>query len=383
MIRALNQLEDAINAYGILQHNRDACSSIPVDDSIVQACDQLIRDSEQLYISHSKSDMAKESFRRFYRKFKLLFDKLYKHKGSQADRTILKLHESLWTSIQHFKEHMNPHEELPLYDQYLIQNHCNAVLAALYLPLQEKNVEKELLQEIQSGIDSLFDQQKAPKLCYYHCEWLDNFLQAIDRFAQDTRDKQYDIRFRELLIRYNFNYLGLRNQWKNKLEKQLQQLNNMDRLPYLLLLEKEIIHYHPLPDSNYDIEQSNLKNMMGEYIRAELEYLEKLFAIALEDKRNIPKSSSTDIHTMLTGEGLTCLFHYASKVGFFKKKQKRDAAIDVAQHFVTYRGNHITANQLSKFNKYEHSLSLYHIENKLKEMLFLIKKDIEEIELKR
>jgi hypothetical protein len=101
MIRSLNQLEDAINAYGILQDSGSG-SSIPSDESIVIACEALIRDSEQLYISHAKSGMARESFRRYYSKFRLLFDKLYRYKSYQPDNTITRLHESIWQSIKLF-----------------------------------------------------------------------------------------------------------------------------------------------------------------------------------------------------------------------------------------------------------------------------------------
>ncbi len=87
MIRSLNQLEDAILAYGILQDSPNG-NYVSSDEAIVSACDALIRDSEQLYISHAKSRMAKESFRRYYTKFRLLFDKLYLYKAQQPDDTI-------------------------------------------------------------------------------------------------------------------------------------------------------------------------------------------------------------------------------------------------------------------------------------------------------
>ncbi|HAL54052.1 MAG TPA: hypothetical protein DCP78_18010, partial [Sphingobacterium sp.] len=192
-------------------------------------------------------------------------------------------------------------------------------------------------------------------------------------------------RFIELLIRYNFNYLGLRNRWHEQLEKKLATLSKSDQISSLLLLEKEITHYRPLPMNNYDIDQPNLKTMMNEYIGAELDYLEKISKLESEEKdtRQEISASSNGIHMTLTGEGITCLFHYSSKVGLFKDKHKSDAAVGVAQHIVTNRGNHITANQLTKFNRFEHILSLYLVEDKLKEMLHFIKKDIEDVQLRK
>ncbi|WP_286859396.1 MULTISPECIES: hypothetical protein [Sphingobacterium] len=384
MIRSLNQLEDAINAYGILQGSFQG-SAIPSDKSIVMACDALIRDSEQLYISHSESDMAKESFRRYYTKFRLLFDRLYTYKVYQSDSTIVKLHESIWQSIQHFKEHMNPLEELPIYDQQLLTESSLTKLNQLFAHLRAKQLDEEYLLEIQYGMDSLFDEHKPPRLLFYHCEWLNSFLMALESIAYDIRDKSYPKRFIELLVRYNFNYLGLRNRWKESIERQLNPLSRAEKLSALLLLEKEITHFLPFPTSHYDIEQPQLKTMMNEYICAELDYLEKISHLEAEGKDTLDQipSSSSGIHMTLTGEGITCLFHYSNKVGLFKNKHKSDAAVGVAQHMVTNRGNRITANQLSKFNKFEHIFSLYLVEDKLKEMLHFIKKDIEEVELRK
>ncbi|MNI32057.1 hypothetical protein D3C73_859570 [compost metagenome] len=125
--------------------------------------------------------------------------------------------------------------------------------------------------------------------------------------------------------------------------------------------------------------------MMNEYICAELDYLEKITNLEAEAQDTLDQtpSPSSGIHMTLTGEGITCLFHYSSKVGLFKNKHKSDAAVGVAQHIVTNRGNRISANQLSKFNKFEHIFSLYLVEDKLKEMLHFIKKDIEEVELRK
>jgi len=384
MIRSLNQLEDAINAYGILQDSLKG-SSIPSDKSIVIACDDLIRDSEQHYISHAKSGMAKESFRRYYTKFRLLFDRLYRYKAYQSDSTFVKLHESIWQSILHFKEHMNPLEELPIYDQQLLKDSSLTRLTKLFARLHAKQLDEEYLLEIQYGMDSLFDEHKPPKLLFYHCEWLNSFLMALESIAYDTRDKSYPKRFMELLIRYNFNYLGLRNRWKENIDRQLNTLSRAEKLSGLLLLEKEITHYQPFPNSCYDIDQPHLKAMMNEYICAELDYVEKVSNLEAEDKdtRDQIPGPSSGIHMTLTGEGITCLFHYSNKVGLFKNKHKSDAAVGVAQHMVTNRGNRITANQLSKFNKFEHIFSLYLVEDKLKEMLHFIKKDIEEVELRK
>ncbi|TWI17195.1 hypothetical protein [Sphingobacterium siyangense] len=384
MIRSLNQLEDAIHAYGILQDSGSG-STIPSDESIIVACEALIRDSEQLYISHAKSGMARESFRRYYTKFRLLFDKLYKYKSYQPDHTVAKIHEGIWQSIHHFKEHMNPMEELSLYDQQLLKESSLEKLAKLSMDLNAKQLDEEYLLEINYGLHSLFDEHKLPRLLFYHCEWLATFLSALESLAQDQRDKHYAKRFMELLIRYNFNYLGLRNRWHEQLERKLAPLSKSDQISSLLLLEKEITHYRPLPMSNYDVDQPNLKTMMNEYIGAELDYLEKISKLESQerDTRQEISASSSGIHMTLTGEGITCLFHYSSKVGLFKDKHKSDAAVGVAQHIVTKRGNHITANQLTKFNKFEHILSLYLVEDKLKEMLHFIKKDIEDVELRK
>lgn len=384
MIRSLNQLEDAILAYGILQDSPNG-NYVPSDEAIVSACDALIRDSEELYISHAKSRMAKESFRRYYTKFRLLFDKLYLYKAQQPDDTIKKLHESISQSIQRFKEHMNPSEELPVYHQQLLKSGSLAKLAQLSVHLQAKQLDEKYLLEIQYGLNSLFDEHKPPKLLYYHVEWLETFLSALESLAHDKRVKHYAKRFIELLIRYNFNYLGLCNRWHEQLEGQIDVLPRSEKLSTLLLMDKEITHYHPLPMLYYDIEQPHLKTMMHEYIWAELDYLEKLSKLESVENNYRPEipASSNGIHTTLTGEGLTCLFHYCSKVGLFKNKHKSDAAVGVAQHTVTDRGNRITANQLAKFNKFEHILSLYIIEDKLKEMLHFIKNDIEEVERRK
>ncbi|UIR57337.1 hypothetical protein LZQ00_05845 [Sphingobacterium sp. SRCM116780] len=369
MIRALTTLTDAITQYSHCKQFRQ--DSEDCEFPILLAIDKIERKSDQLYFSHDRLEMAEQSFRTFYSKLRLLFNQLYHLKEQQADATILKIHQLFRVQEEIYRHNMDANESLTLYEYDLLKDYCANQFPSLLETLRHKQIDDDFLHEIPYAVESLLDTSTHPNIKYYQRQFILKLFSSLEKLAKDTRDKDWNQRFVELMINHNFNYMGFFNRCCEYLDKQLgEKKTTIEQEMLLHAIDFRLKQTPSDPHLAFD----NTRDRLADYLLA---YTAKK-RIELQQEKELGSSFDlvlASIRTTCNADELKIFFHYFFRSGLFVEKTKREASENFSKHILSKTGIHIRPSQLEKFDKKGLENSAYRIRRILQMILESLNND--------
>jgi hypothetical protein len=110
---------------------------------------------------------------------------------------------------EQYKDLLDGKQPLPIFEASELSQKVDAELIVIQKGLHEKHISIPLIEQVVKAHTDLFKPTKYPALCYSEREYVEIFLPQLKALADDNREKGWNGRIRQLLIKYNFNHMGV------------------------------------------------------------------------------------------------------------------------------------------------------------------------------
>lgn len=354
-----------INVIHILQQNIMSIVDHPFSKqqessatSLAQQLTTIFPEIIKCYSQYPSIEMAMTICRHCHQLIIYLEDQLMTLEGEKGNNFI-EIHQFVNKFEHYFKKHLSPEQPLSIYSQQQLEKELLSRYNKLQPYLAEKGIPPTFILEIQDGLISLFQSGKQPDIEYHHRNYLVKLMKALERLAHDTRSKNWPSRFLFLLVRFNFNHIGLYNRWTEQVQEILDKYTSAEEcIQYLFELQTIFSISHTIKGFTFDRHSKKLISSIQEYLQKEIDNQQ----FQLENNASF---SFEAIPTNLNGQELAILFHYCYTAGFFTASTKKEAAEAFAANVLTKTGIRISTNTLRKLDKKEFTASAYSLYKKL------------------
>lgn len=209
MISTLYPLQQAIDR---LQTVDDEHTSQKAAEEIVQVCDSIQIEAVLAYRKYKNANAAQLAFQQYHRKLirlqVVIYTQLKLHNNTHITLIINKINSLIEEHEIIYFDHLDLATPLPAHYQDQLAEQVYSVLPDISARLLDKGILHCYISELAHAMDSLFTRDKLPTICYHHRYYIPQLLNALKQLAFDKRQKSWLYRFIELLINYNFNYMG-------------------------------------------------------------------------------------------------------------------------------------------------------------------------------
>lgn len=357
MIASLYILQEALSDYLA----KEGMDQSQLSHSLHMLCKQTMHDISLKYGEYSKTELAMQACNQCYVILVHLLDLI-----QQSTSTEMLIH-PLQLLLQSFKLHyglqLDPDNSLAIYEQVTLEDSIQGQLPELLDKLQRKGIPAYYLDELHYAMDSLFHPDKLPELKLYHQHYLPKFIGALAQLADDERDKDWPTRFVNILVTYNFNYMGFYNRWEKQQDPLLQEAMVQGTIEEKLLqLEMVLNRYSRMPNLSFTLHDKSLLHYMKAYLRIKKKQIKYQVEQGLLDNQSF-------ILLNMNANEAKLLFHGLYSVKMFIASSKEEAAKYVAPNIRTRAGTSITSASLAKYDKEKLEAHAHIVIRKVKEML--------------
>jgi hypothetical protein len=370
MISTLYPLQQAIDR---LQTVDDERASQEAAEDIAQVCDSIQIEAVLAYRQYKNATAAQLAFQQYHRRLirlqAIAYSLLKLHNNESTKLIINKINALLEEHENIYFDHLDLAASLPAHYQDQLEEQVQATLPSISAQLLNKGITSCYLSELQYAMNSLFACDKLPSISYHHRYYLPQLLNALKQLAFDKRQKFWLQRFIELLINYNFNYMGFFNRWREQQDQHLQQAILQEKGgEYFRLSKQALRHYCPPSQMAFDPQQSNLLQHMKDYINSQKRDYKQA-------QHEAELAHPTALQTNLSSLEMAVDFHYKYKSGYYPYATKREAAKAYAQAHRSKTGQYISPHTLEKLDKKELEGAAIRIRKKLLDIARQMKDD--------
>lgn len=292
--------------------------------------------------------------------------------------------DQLWTSNQTAKEasliinHLTDHiyerykpwiseqQKLPLYKLRALEDRYSKDLQIIDAKMRSKNITHNLVLQIIKAINDVFKEGRFPPCSFNQEMYLNILIPQLKKLAEDPRDKHWERRLKQLLIKYNFNSMGIYKFLIQENKAQLEHIKDpMKVLHVLHEINTWLQQIQVIPKLSFQTENPNLKSLLLKEIASYRAHL--IERIKLDAHITIPKLACNS-----SVNELSLYFHYLFDEGLFNYKTKKEAAIAICEHIQSKETKHISAHSFIKFDKLQlnnAALKLYQRNKRIQEKL--------------
>ncbi|HWV70850.1 MAG TPA: hypothetical protein VN040_04010 [Pseudosphingobacterium sp.] len=370
MISTLGILQEAIEKVICA---KDGNALQEAAEEIVQVCDSIQIEAVLAYRKYKNATAAQLAFQQYHRKLVRLqavaYSLLKLHNNASTKLIINKINALLEEHEIIYFDHLDLATSLPVHYQDQLAEQVHSALPDISARLLDKGILHCYVSELAYAMDSLFTHDKLPTICYHHRYYVPQLLNALKQLAFDKRQKSWLHRFIELLINYNFNYMGIFNRWREQQDQHLQQAILQEKGgEYFRLSKQALRHYCPPSQMAFDPQQSSLLKHMKDYINAQKrDYKQSQLEAEL--------AHPTALQTNLSSLEMAVDFHYKYKSGYYPYATKREAAKAYAQAHRSKTGQYISPHTLEKLDKKELEAAATKMRSKLLKIAQQVKDD--------
>lgn len=341
--------------------------------SVVQACDNIHTEAILIYRQYQNIDMARFAFQQYHRKLirlqAIVYSLLKLHNNTHITLVINKINKLIEEHEIIYFDHLDLATPLPTHYQDQLAEQVHSVLPDISARLLDKGILHCYISELAYAMDSLFARDKLPTICYHHRYYIPQLLNALKQLAFDKRQKSWLHRFIELLINYNFNYMGFFNRWREQQDQHLQQaILKENSGEYFRLSKQALRHYCPPSQMAFDLRHPSLLEYMRDYVSSQKHDYKQA-----QHEAEIAHPSA--LHTNLGSLEMTVDFHYKYKFDYYLHPTKREASKAYAQVHRSKTGQYISPHTLEKLDKKELEAAAIKMRSKLLKIAQQIKED--------
>lgn len=370
MISTLGILQEAIDK---LKATQDGKSLHEAAQEALCVCENIHTEAILIYRQYQNIDMARFAFQQYHRKLirlqAIVYSLLKLHNNTHITLVINKINKLIEEHEIIYFDHLDLATPLPTHYQDQLAEQVHAALPDISARLLDKGILHCYISELAYAMDSLFARDKLPTICYHHRYYIPQLLNALKQLAFDKRQKSWLHRFIELLINYNFNYMGFFNRWREQQDQHLQQAILQEKSgEYFRLSKQALRHYSPPSQMAFDLRHSSLLEYMRDYVSSQKRDYKQA-------QHEAEMAHPSALHTSLSSLEMTIDFHYKYKFNYYPHPTKREAAKAYAQAHRSKTGQYISPHTLEKLDKKELEAAATKMRSKLLKIAQQIKED--------
>jgi len=221
---------------------------------------------------------------------------------------------------QHYKSFLNQSQPLAAFETFKLNNCLGTELHAIQILLLSKNISEPLIHQLIKAFRDLFKVSRPLAFNGADRAYVAVVLPQLTALARDERDKDWNRRLRLLLIKYNFNHMGIYQLLEKEQEKTV--------LSYRHHKQPSLVFYKPtlwleqiqmIPEIAYDPSGKNLKTLLTNHLGILQKCLKEDVAIANKVK-NPKLRHNISLDEMALG------FHYNFQEKIYDYSTKKAAA---------------------------------------------------------
>lgn len=220
-----------------------------------------------------------------------------------------------------------------------LSKHISLELIEIREGLTQKHISVSLIEQLAKALTDLFKPTKYPVLCYAEKKYIEIFLPRLKALALEDREKDWNRRLRQLLIKYNFNHMGVYKFLKAEGQNDANFLQHYGSQKTFLEEKK--------------IWLDGLMLIQGLAFNPESKTLKKLLLkdIAMA-RRQLAKKEDRNEHSRFDpnlGVGvLNLIFRYLFQFGLPRYKSKEEAAAAFCKNIRSKEKDSISTNSILK-----------------------------------
>lgn len=253
------------------------------------------------------------------------------------------------------------------FERFKLENKVLSELIIIKEQLRFKKIGEEMILQLEKVFLDLFKESKCFVFSALNKDYVNVLLAGLSLIANDKRDKDWNVRLRQLLIKYNCNHRGIFMLLEAEHKHQILLVKDAE-MQEDLLHDKEMWIEQIQSDKVFAYNRSgnDLKSMLLKHITAMRPHLAKKHKIRRTEKQEKVKYK-------LSVDELSLVYHYHWEEKIYDYPSKRAAAKAFCEHNRSMGTADISVNSFLKFDKLEQqnaALKLYQritrIQNKLK-----------------
>lgn len=320
------------------------------------------------YAKNPKSNKFKDELHRCFSQLVNISNELWLSKPAHSDaksalQTINLLIDHL---VVHYTPLITQKQALPFYRLHELKEQLHLNLQPIAVQLKEKNINEQFIVQLFKALADLFKEGRYPSCVYAQENYLSIFMTQLRLMAADVRKKDWERRLKQLLIKYNFNHMGIYKFLAHDAKTQLNKIKDPVQLHQLLHeLNVWLAQLQLMPTLAYQAENDTLKNLLLKEIALYREhFIEKMGLSKAPEADKIACNSSVN--------ELSLFFHYHYEDGLYNYKTKKEAAIAICQHVQSKETKDISPHSLTKFDKLQlnhAAIKLYQRNRRIQERL--------------
>ena len=326
--------------------------------AIRQECDRFRTLLSEMLFTIEDNQRLCLAFQIQYRELTALANKLFLQSSPsfKSAQEALQVVASLLRFIEvRYAEIIGKNTAVCLFTVKGISKDISALNQNLKNALAEKGVSETLLFQLFKAQDDLFRENRYPAFSTGNLRYLETLSPQLNKIASDKREKDWNKKIRQLLLKYNFNHMGVYNFFENENQQQIMQGRNATeqrRLLYKKVLSVEQIQV--LPNLSYDLNADGLKEMLLKHLR--------LMEDWMNNELRAGKGETEKLRNNVSVNELALDFHYRYGQKEFIYKTKKEAALAFCQTNSSKQTNDISPHSMLKFDKleqYDAAIKLY------------------------
>lgn len=247
---------------------------------------------------------------------------------------------------------LNRNHPLPAFEVMELHRHLKGQCRQIAAMLEKKHISETLLRQLLKALEDPFRPYSYPKLCYGEKYYLEMFIQRLKTLAVDHREKDWNMRLKQLLLKYNFNHMGIYKVLANEQENKICSIKSYKK-QLQLFYEKTLWleQLQVLPDMAYNKQAEDLKTMLVKHInilKAHTE--EEVMVKSYEDGQKLR-------HNLSLGE-MALEFHYKYGLHVYDYPTKKAAVEVYCNHNRSIGTEHPSLKSFLNFDKIDRNAAI-------------------------
>jgi len=215
---------------------------------------------------------------------------------------------------------LDKNHALTAFELFVLKNYVSTQIGEISGLMTLKQVTEPLNKQIVKAFQDFFNLSKHAVINCVDRKYINDFLLLLSLLAHDQRDKNWNLRLRLLLIKHNFNHMGIYKVLERELEKQVASIKSY-KMQHQLLYEQTmwLEQVQVFPEIGYNRESMSLKALLMKHIMLLKEHLnEQRLIIGAENDKKLKHNLSVD--------EMALAFHYNHGEQVYDYKTKKAAA---------------------------------------------------------
>lgn len=230
-------------------------------------------------------------------------------------------------------------QALPVFEAKVFRKHVEDELIEIEAGLKRKHVSDALIKQVVKALIDLFKTTKYPALSYSEKKYIEIFLPQLKALASDEREKDWNMRLRQLLIKYNFNHMGIYKFLKAEGQNDANFLQHYgNQKTFLEEKENWIDSILLMPNLVFDPISTTLKKLL----------LKDLSVVGKKLMKKEDQNAHRRFDPNLGVGVLNLIFKYLFQLGLPRYNNKEDAAAAFCENIRSKEKDSISTHSIVK-----------------------------------